>query len=271
MDLFKKYLLTTVAQFAPPDEGGGPELEREDDGQETVSADEGEGEGLGEDAGGEEGQDDASEDEEGLGEGSVDDQPARRPNRAQSRIQALTSSTREAKEKADRLERELSEIKAAQRAQEQRSQQESPTDRAARRALMDPIEVMREDLRESEQRTAQLLQRTAMESQENNDKSSYNSLLREKPHLKRYDAEVERVRVEQQAAGRFVPREVLLKLAIGDAAMKAAEKKGPQAQREGQRKVAAQQSRPAAGRSDTATQRGRQGDSAEKRLENIPI
>jgi hypothetical protein len=269
MDLFKKYLLASAARFAPPDEGG--ESEGEDHGEETVSADEGEGEGLGEDAGAEEGQDDAEVDAEGDGEGSVDDQPARRPNRAQSRIQALTSSTREAKERADRLERELSEFKAEQRARAQAAQQESPTDRAARRALMDPMEVMREDLRDSEQRTAQLLQQQAFQTQETQDKLLYNSILRDSPNLKKFDAEVEKIRKEQADAGRFVPREVLLDLAIGRAARAAATKKGPQAQREGQRKVAAQQSRPAAGRSDTGTQRGRQGDSLEKRLENTPI
>lgn len=270
MDLFKKYLLTSAARFAPPGEGGEPE--GDDHVEEAVSADEGEGEGLGEDAGVEEGQDEPGEGEpEGDGEGSVDGQPARRPNRAQSRIQALTSSTREAKDRADRLERELNEFKAEQRARAQAAQQESPTDRAARRALMDPMEVMREDLRESEQRTANLLQQQAFQTQESNDKVLYNSILRDSPNLRKFEGEVEKLRKEQADAGRFVPREVLLDLAIGRAARAAAAKKGPQAQREGQRRVAAQQSRPAQGRSDAGTQRGRQGDSAEKRLENVPI
>lgn len=248
-----------------------PELERDDDGQETVSADEGEGEGLGEDTGAEEGQDDGEVDAEGDGEGPVDDQPARRPSRAQSRIQSLTETVRTEKAERQRMERELSDLRDADRRRSQAAQQESPTDRAARRALMDPMEVMREDLRESEQRTAQLLQQTAMQTQEAQDKLSYNSILRDSPNLKKFDAEVEKIRLEQAGAGRFVPREVLLDLAIGRAARAAAAKKGPQALREGQRRVAAQQSRPAAGRSDAGTQRGRQGDSAEKRLENVPI
>lgn len=249
-----------------------PELEREDDGQETILADEREGEGLREDPGAEEGQDEPGEDEEGLGEGSVDDLPApRRPNRAQSRIQALTASTREAKDRADRVERELNEFKAEQRARAQAAQQESPTDRAARRALMSDVDVMREDLRDSEQRTAQLLQQQAFQTQETQDKLLYNSILRDSPNLRKFEGEVERLRTEQATAGRFIPREVLLDLAIGRAARAAAAKKGPQAQREGQRRVVAQQSRPAQGRSDTGTQRGRQGDSAEKRLENVPI
>lgn len=248
-----------------------PELEREDNGQETVSADEGEGEGLGEDAGAEERQDGDGEDEEGVGEGSVDEQPARRPSRAQSRIQSLTETVRTEKAERQRMERELSELRDADRRRTQAAQQESPIDRAARRALMSDVEQMREDLRESEQRTAQLLQQQAFHNQESNDKVLYNNILRDSPNLRKFEGEVEKLRKEQADAGRFVPREVLLDLAIGRAARASAAKKGPQAQREGQRRVAAQQSRPAQGRSDTGTQRGRQGDSAEKRLENVPI
>ncbi len=215
-----------------------------------------------------EGQDE-NPDEEGS-EGQVDPEP-RRPSRAQSRIQTLTATAREAKEKADRLEREIQEFRAAERHRTQAAQQETPTDRAARRALMDPMEVMREDLRESEQRTASLLQRQMMEQQESTDRLAYSTILRDKPHLKKFEGEVERVRLEQQAQGRFVPRDVLLKLAIGDAAMKAADKAAPKAKAAGQRQVAQNQSRPARAGGDTATQRGRQGDSVEKRLENVPI
>lgn len=269
MDLFKKYLLTSAARFAPPDEGGAPE--GDDHVEEAISGDEGESEGLGEDAGSEEGQDGDEVDAEGDGEGSVDEQPARRPNRAQSRIQSLTETVRTEKVERHRIERELSELRDAERRRSQAAQQESPTDRAARRALMDPMEVMREDLRESEQRTAQLLQQQAFQTQESQDKLLYNSILRDSPNLRKFEVEVEKLRTEQASQGRFVPREVLLDLAIGRAARAAAAKKGPQAQREGQRKVAAQQSRPAAGRSDTGTQRGRQGDSVEKRLDGVPI
>ena len=162
-------------------------------------------------------------------------------------------------------------MRAEQRARQQQAQQESPEARATRRALMDPMEVMREDLRESEQRTQQLLHQQALQTQETNDKLLYNSILKDAPHLKKYDAEVEKIRLEQQARGVFVPREVLLDLAIGRAARTAATKAAPKAKAAGQQRSAAQQSRPAAARGDAATQRGKQGDSLEKRLENVPI
>ena len=136
---------------------------------------------------------------------------------------------------------------------------------------MDPLDVMREDLKESEQRTQQLLHQQAIQTQEATDKTTYSGILRDAPHLKKYDAEVEKIRLEQQARGVFVPRQVLLELAVGRAAMAAATKTGAKAKVTAQAKVAAQQSKPAAARGDTATQRGKQGDSAEKRLENVPI
>lgn len=269
----KQYLLTSTAMFSPPGEGGAnePNLEGEDHVEEVIPANEGEDEELGEDAGAEEGQDGTEgEDAEGDGERPVEDEP-RRPSRAQSRIQSLTETLRTEKAERQRIDRELQDLRAEQRQRQQASQQESSTERAARRALMDPVEVIREDLRESEERTRNLLQQNAMQQQETNDKLGYNSILRDAPHLKKYDAEVEKLRLEQQNRGVFVPREVLLDLAIGRAARAAAVKKAPQARQAAARRVENAQSRPAAARGDTATQRGRQGDSVEKRLENVPI
>lgn len=217
-----------------------------------------------------EGQDE-TEDAEGDGEGSVDDAPpARRPNRAQSRIQSLTQTLAQEKAERQRIDRELMELRAEQRARQQ-PQGESAETKAARRALMDPMEVMREDLKESEQRTAALLHQQAIHQQESSDKLLYNSILRDSPQLKKFDAEVEKLRAEQQSQGRFVPREVLLDLAIGRAARAAATKAAPKAKAQGQARIAQQQSKPAGARGDTATARGKQGDSPESRLLNVPI
>lgn len=265
MDWLKKYLLATAAYHAPPGEEGtdGGEVEQEVGDGEAPEAVEGE---------------DAPEADEGVdaegeeGEGEqVDAEPARRPSRAQSRIQTLTTKARESEERATKVERELADLRAEQRLRDQRAQQESPEAKAQRRALMDPMDVMREDLRESEQRTQNMLHQQALHTQETNDKLTYDATLRELPHLKKYDGEVEKIRLEQAAQGRFVPREVLLDLAIGRAARAAATKAAPKAKAAGAAKVAAQQSRQAGAKGDAASQRGRQGDSVEKRLENVPI
>lgn len=262
----KMRFLTSTAAFSPPGEDGGDTgetVEQEADAGEVPEGGEGEDEtpeDQGPDVLGEEGED-----------AEVDAEPARRPSRAQSRIQTLTTKARESEERATKVERELADMRAEQRLRDQRAQQESPEAKAQRRALMDPMDVMREDLRESEQRTQHLLHQQALHTQETNDKLTYDATLRELPHLKKYDGEVEKIRLEQQAQGRFVPREVLLDLAIGRAARAAAVKAAPKARAAGAAKVAAQQSRPAATKGDAASQRGKQGDSAEKRLENVPI
>lgn len=269
--MLKRFLMSTAA-FAPPGEGGGGEgepLETEieaggEEGEGADSAGEDEGEGLeatGEGADGEEG-----------AEGEVDPQPEQlRKGRAGETIRQLRARVQQSEADRVRIDRELADLRAEQRQRQQAAQQETPEAKATRRALMDPMDVMREDLRESEQRTQNLLHQQALQTQETNDRTLYNGILRDAPHLKRYDAEVEKIRLEQQAKGLFVPREVLLDLAIGRAARAAAAKTAPRARARAAAGVAAQQSRPAAARGDTATQRGRQGDSAEKRLENVPI
>jgi hypothetical protein len=45
-------------------------------------------------------------------------------------------------------------MRAEQRARAAREAQESPTEKAARRALMSEVEIMREDMQESERRIA---------------------------------------------------------------------------------------------------------------------
>jgi hypothetical protein len=126
-------------------------------------------------------------------------------------------------------------------------------------------------MKDAETRTRDMLHQNALQQQETSDRLSYNSILRDAPHLRKYDAEVEKIRQEQLARNSFVPREVLLDLAIGRAARAAAVKAAPKAKKEGQQRIAGQQSRPASARGDTATARGKQGDSPEKRLENVPI
>jgi hypothetical protein len=257
-----------MADPREPIEGEDQHVEDQDtegqEGDDTLEAGE-------QDAAADEGADE-TEGSEGDVEGSVDDEPpARRPNRAQSRIQSLTQTAREAKERAERVERELQELRADQRRRDQQTQGEKPEERAARRALMDPMEVMREDLKESEQRTQRLLQQQMLESRESNDKLAYQTVMRDAPHLKKYDAEVEKVRKENQDNGSFVPREVILDYVIGRAARAAATRQAPKAKKDGQRRIEAQQSKPAGARGDTATARGKQGDSPESRLLNVPI
>lgn len=245
-----------------------PELEREEPNGEIED-----GEALlADDEAGDEGAEVGEGEDEGEVQEEVDAGPARKPNRANARIQTLRDETKAAREKADKLEREIQELRAESRQRAQQAQQESPESRAARRALMAPEEVMREDLRESESRMTQLLQRQAVETREREDQRAYREVIRENPKLAKYEVEVERVRKEQEANGNFVPREVLLDLAIGRAARAAARSSTPTKQQAAaSRRVEGQRTKPPAGKGDVGANRGRQGDSLEKRLENVQI
>ena len=247
-----------------------PELENEGELHEEALPEE-DGQEVGQ-ADGQEGDGEESHDEEGQEvEGEGEEPAPKRVSRAEKRFQTLARTANEAKARAEKLEREVAEYRAEQRQRQQQATQETPEARAARRALMDPLDVMREDLAESEKRTRDLLHQQSLIAQESNDKASYNAILREAPHLKKYDGEVEKIRREQQERGIFVPREVLLDLAIGRAARAAAVKGAPKAKAKAAERLAGQKTNPTRASGDTATARGRQGDSPEKRLENVPI
>jgi hypothetical protein len=214
--------------------------------------------------------DDESPDAEGDDAESVDDAPPRR-NRAQTRIQSLRTQVETERQHRERMERELAELRAASQQRERQSQQESPEAKAARRALMDPVDIMREDLKESEQRTQGLLQRLEQQNMENADRGHYDSILRDSPTLRKYHQDVEKLRLEAASKGQFIPREALLDIVIGRVARQAATKAGSKPQRQAREQVQRNQSRPAGSRSDTATQRGRQGSTPESRLDGLPI
>lgn len=220
------------------------------------------------DAEDDQGADDSAEDDD---QEAVDDgEPPRRPSRAQTRIQRLARETREANERATRLEREMAELRAAQRPQQAAG--ETPEARAARRALLSPEEAMREDLRESEARINSQLQTLAVQQRDARDETAYNGILRDAPHLRKYAPEVDKMLREMQAQGQWAPREALLDIAVGRAVRQAAAKRGPDARKEGQRKIAQQRTKPANTRGDTAPDRGRQSsNSLERRLADVPI
>lgn len=270
--MFRKHLLASTAAFSPPREGtdGPDDLELEGD-TEHGEVEDGDALEAAEEAG-----DAGAEDGEGQEEGEEgqvgDEPPARRPSRAQTRIQTLQTATKEAREKADRLEREIQELRAESRQRAQQAQQETPEARASRRALMAPEEVMREDLRESEGRMTRMLQQQVMETRERDDRRAYDDALRETPKLAKYKDEVERIRKEQESNGQFVPREVILDLVVGRAARAAARSGTPTKQAAAaQRRVAGATTQPPGGKGNVAAPRGRQGDSLEKRLENVQI
>lgn len=193
----------------------------------------------------------------------------RQPSRRDTRIQTLAEEARQAKSELAETRRRLDEL--SRQMTQPRVQQESAEQRAARFALMTPQEQMAETLRESEQRTAALVQQVQMQSSDAADRAAFQSRAAVDPLYAKWGPKVEGKLAELRARGSNVEREVLLKFMIGEAALeRRTSKEGKAEVRQAQRRVQSQRTRPANSGSDTASQR-RQQTSLERRLEDVQI
>lgn len=196
-------------------------------------------------------------------------EPDRQPSRRDTRIQTLAEEARQAKSELAETRRRLDEL--SRQMTQPRVQAESPEQRAARFALMTPQEQMAETLRESEQRTAALVQQVQMQSSDAADRAAFQSRAAVDPLYAKWGPKVEGKLAELRARGSNVEREVLLKFMIGEAALeRRTSKEGKAEVRQAQRRVQSQRTRPTNSGSDTASQR-RQQTSLERRLEDVQI
>lgn len=213
--------------------------------------------------------------EEGLKEPGEPAPEVREPpvaaqlSRRDTRIQTLADEARQAKAELAETRRRLDEL--SRQMTQPRVQAESPEQRAARFALMTSQEQMAETLRESEQRTAALVQQVQMQSADAADRAAFQSRAAVDPLYAKWGPKVEGKLAELRARGNNVEREVLLKFMIGEAAL---ERRGSTAGKaevkQAQKRVAGQRTQPTNSGSDTAPQR-RQQVSLERRLENMNI
>lgn len=193
----------------------------------------------------------------------------RQPSRRDNRIHALTEQIRERDARLAETNRRIDEL--SRQMTQPRVQQETAEQRAARFALMQPHEIMQETLRESEQRTAAMVQQVQQQSQDAVDRAAFQAKAAVKPLYAKYAPKVEGKLAELRARGNNVEREVLLKFMIGEAALERMDSKEGKAEvKQAQKRVASQKTRPANSGSDTAPQR-RQQTSLERRLENQQI
>ena len=191
------------------------------------------------------------------------------PSRRDTRIQTLADEARQAKQELAETRRRLDDL--SRQMTQPRPPSESPEQRAARFALMTPQEQMSETLRESEQRTAVLVQQVQMQSSDAADRAAFQSRAVVDPLYAKWGPKVEGKLAELRARGTNLEREVLLKFMIGEAAL---ERRGSTAGKaevkQAQKRVASQRTRPASSGSDTAPQR-RQQQTLERRLEDVQI
>jgi hypothetical protein len=193
----------------------------------------------------------------------------RQPSRRDTRIQTLADEARQAKSELAETRRRLDEL--SRQMTQPSPQRETPEQRASRFALMTPQEQITETLRESEQRTASLIQQMQVQSFDASDRAAFQAKAAVDPLYAKWGPKVEGKLAELRARGNNVERDVLLKFMIGEAALeKRGSKEGKQEVRQAKQRVANQRTRPANSGSDTGSQR-RQQSTAERRLENVQI
>lgn len=193
-------------------------------------------------------------------------EPARRPSRADARIQSLVRAREEDKRN---FQRELDEVR--QRLNQPQQRQESPEEESARMALMSPDERTDYRLNKADRQHREQMQAFAFQTAETADQSSFRTEIRANPALQRYEAEVEEVLAAVRRRGLNLPRMEVLHNVLGRATMAALGKKnGKQAER-GARNISRQTTTPVNGRGDVQTQRRRGATSARERLEGVEI
>lgn len=208
--------------------------------------------------------------DEGGGESEGEEVAERQPSRAEARIRTLRDElerTRtEAREREDRFQRELSEIR-----QTQQARSESPEAEAERLALMSSEErsSYKLDRALAKMERDQALASFKMEDQA--DRMAFQSKAQADKVYAKYAQTVETQRIEFMKQGQVIPREELLAWVVGKEALAARGKTAAREAARGQRNVQRQTTRPVNGRGDTSGERRGTADSPAKRLDGVYI
>jgi hypothetical protein len=196
-------------------------------------------------------------------EGLEDEPPARKPSRAQTRIEALDRTAREAIERAEAAERRVNEIlNGNTRAEAERRERELIE-------RMDPDERREHEARLRDQRTTHEIGSLRAQIADSTDRAKFGSACATNATLAKVRDQVEVELSKLQANGQTVPRSTLAAYLIGQQVLE----KAPKARERAAKKAAAnldrERARPARGASDAP--RGRDKDekaARDKRLEN---
>jgi len=232
--MFLRHLLlggVSRAALAPQTDNEGGEYDEDEDDVSGADADL-DDEGDGDEDGGEidpadTDQDSGSDDD--SAEGEVDDEPPpRQLSRAEKRIQALSNEAKAATESAAQLRNELAALKAertrasateAQAAERQRLENMSPDERAEYR-IAQLEKTMKADL-----------EQTKFTIWDQNDKTSFETMLAQRTDLPKDAAtKVEEYVAQMRAAGTNAPRATVLRYVIGDLVLAGAPKARKRAQ-----------------------------------------
>lgn len=190
-----------------------------------------------------------------------------RPSRGEARIQRLANEAKAAREEAAAARREAEELR---RQQWQRQEQISAAEEEQRRALMTDAERSAYDLNKVRNEFSAQLRQTQLQSQFTADKMAYESKAASRPVYAKHADEVERRFQEQVRRGAPVERETILKHLLGELALNMAAQPSAQ-RRQARNRVESQRVAAGSGKGDTASDRGKAGDSPAKRLTGVFI
>jgi len=230
--------------------------------QETDLPDDQDGEGDDDQSG------DQPDDIAAQGDQPGQQQPPRKPGRADRRIQALTERLRERDRQIDDLIRQRT-----QPAQVTQPVGESEAQRTERRSRLTPEERISEDLRDSEKRVSQQLQGVQFNNWETSDRALYETRASIDPLYKRWQDRVEQEITKLRERGQVgVAREAVFKYLIGSAMLEQRGTKGNRQQRRAaEARVRANTARVGDTRSNTQPNRRGGGRSLEERLSDVPL
>jgi hypothetical protein len=188
-------------------------------------------------------------------------------SRGSQRFQRLNDDNRALKDELARLRQERQEEQRRQWARDQAVTEQQERERLA---LMTDSE--RADYRISKMERQWSAQAAQDRAQIHflMDKNSFDAKATVHPIYKKYAPEVERRFQEQLAKGQPVEREVIFRYLLGDRSLEMALKSGGQA-RAARKRVENEGVRPSNSKGDSATSRGRQGDTPESRLKGVLI
>lgn len=211
---------------------------------------------------------DEPDDDESIDEGDDDPvAPVRQPSRGENRIAALARETKAAKDRADLLERQLTDI------QNRQSQPAQPTQAQidAHLATLEPWERTEFLRQQDANRVNQTLAQMQFQQQEQMDRIAYESLKTRAPIAAKLERDVETRLAEMRRNGTTAPRETVLRWVIGDRALANAGRAAGKAQRTATANRERQAGRPGGARGDAVGSDDRRANSAaarEKRLAN---
>jgi hypothetical protein len=189
-------------------------------------------------------------------------------SRGGNRFQRLSNDNAALREELAAARREREADRQARQAQEQNWTQQQWQERWN---AMPPEEKIEAAWQQGQQQINNLQQQFGTQLQLMKDQTAYEAKATVNPVYARHKDEVEEQYQSYSQRGMHIPRETILKQMLGEKALASASRSTSTARRQGQKKIEAQTTRPTSNKGDAASSRGKQGDTAEKRLAGVEI